>query len=386
MKKFFLLCCAVILCGCAKNYHLDLASMQPMPQDQEAADIPRNCEYLYENKKWEVAVVEFINNTGYGDMSLTTGSHTTSGTTNTVGVGAKTGKINRKGNYAEVGVDFEKAFSNFKGSSAEFMGEFAPSLGTFAQSVTEEALAQLGGVSLINRSHLDKILQEQQFQMTLADPDTVMEFGLLSGAKYIFTGSVDNIQANYVAPTGLRSNNTEIGAIISVISAGYDSAASGWFVTAAFTLNLLDAETGKLLYSRAFNGKKRATQSENFQADIVINTAKLIISEAVKTARNDLVNVFEVSGYINEIRGGKKIAQINLGADSGIHEGDILDVYDVHIATDFMTKRQKCSLIKLDAKVIVSDQISSGGSWGFIEGKRDSVKIGSYVKRSAVKE
>lgn len=373
--------------SCGGKKHLDLTGIAPMPQDQEAVNIPKDCEYLYEARKWEVAVVEFANNTGYGDMTVKNSQTNTAGVSNTVGASVDTGRVDRRGRYTGVGVGASSTVSAYSSNSSEFMGQFAPSLGTFAQSVTEETLSQLGGVTLVNRSHLDKILQEQQFQMTMADPDSVMEFGRLSGVRYIFTGSVDNIQANYVAPTGVRSGNSDFGTILSALSAGYDAVASGWFVSASITLNLIDAETGKVIYSKTVNSKERATQSSNFQADIIINTAKRMMGDAVKAARSELTGLFEMNGYINEMRGGKKVARINLGSDNGVHEGDVMDVYDVQVATDFLTKEMKCSLIKLNAKIIISDQISSAGSWGYVEGPDaalSGVKIGSHVKRSAV--
>lgn len=378
-----------VVASCGGKKHLDLTGMVPMPQDRETVNVPKECEYLYGTKSYEVAVVEFANNTGYGDMTVKNRQTNAAGVSDTVGVGVGTGRVDRRGNYVGMGVGSSHTVSAYSSNSTEFMSQFAPSLGTFAQSVTEETLAQLGGVNLINRSHMDKILREQQFQMTLADPNSVMEFGRLSGVKYIFTGSVDNIQAQYTAPSSVSGNGSNLGMMVSALSAGYNAAASGWFVSTAMTLNLIDAETGKVIYSKTVKSKERATQSPNFQPDIIINTAKRIMGNAVQAAKNELTNIFEMNGYINEMRGGKKVVQINLGSEKGIHYGDVLDVYDVQVATDFLTKESKCNLVKLDARVTVSDQISSGGSWGYLEGAEAAlrnVKIGSHVKRSAVGE
>lgn len=387
VKYLIVIFTLVVGISCSKNYDLDPTSMQQMPNDTNRLDIVKECKHLYESKKWEVAVLEFTNNTGYQDMTIKNTQSTTRGTANTVGVGVGVASADRRGNIVGVGVGASKTNFKYSTNSNEFMGQFAPSLGPFAQSVTEEVISQMGGVNLVSRSHLDKILKEQQFQMTLADPNTVMEFGLLSGVKYIVTGSVDNIQAKYVAPTNLRDADSDVGAILSLVSATYDVAASGWFVSADITVTFLDAETGKVMFTKSFKDSKRATQSPNFQPDIIINTAKQIFSNSIKNATNDLVKVFEMTGYVNELRGGKKIAHLNLGSKDGIQPGNVLDVYDMNISTDFLTNEKKCNLVKLNAKIIISNQISEGGSWGFVKGNDavlNNVKIGSFVKRSSV--
>ena len=43
---------------------------------------------------------------------------------------------------------------------------------------------------VLNRDSIKEILNEQQFQMTIADPETMIEFGLLAGIEGGFTGSV----------------------------------------------------------------------------------------------------------------------------------------------------------------------------------------------------
>ncbi len=389
LKKYFILFSIITLVSCAKNYNLNPNSMQSLDSDKLSIDMVKECQHLYEPKKWEIAVLEFDNNTGYGDMSVKNTASNTKGNAKTVGVEVGVSKVDRRGNSIGVGVGASNTNEQYSTNSEEFMGQFAPSLGTFAQSITEETLSQLGGVTLINRSHLEKVLKEQQFQMTIADPDTVMEFGRLSGVKYIVTGSVDNIQAKYVAPSNVRSNGSDIAAIISLASATYDVAASGWFVSSKMTISLIDAETGEIIYSKSVEGKIRASQSQNFQPDIIINAAKKIMSDAVNTAKNEFTKIFEVAGYVNELRGGKKIAHINLGKNKGIQTGNVFDVYNLNISTDFLTKEKKCDLVKLNAKIVVSDQISEDGAWGFIKGSKsvlDNIKIGSYIKRVSLSE
>lgn len=367
---------------------IDMSAMQLTPSDSQTAEVPKFCEYLYETKSWEIAVLEFKNNTGYGQGVV--GGSSSLGTglsrTETVGTGFAIG-----GPHAALGagVSTSNTAGVWSEDSSLFLTEFAPSLNTFAQSVTEDTLASIGGVSVLSRSQMENILKEQQFQMTLADTDTIMELGKLSGVKYIFTGSVDNIETKYIAPTALDGGDSPIGLMVSIVSAGVDMAQQGWYVTVSFTLNLIDAETGKILYSKRFKDSGRATQSYTFQPNLVINAAKGLFSSAVTKARDELSNIFEIKGYINEMRGGKRIAKINLGSAKGIKEGDVFDLYEIYSSTDFLTKEQKCSMSKTGAKLTIADQVSASEAWGFVSGKdkqKEKVKIGTLAVRSSLAE
>lgn len=390
MTRKFLLAVLVIpvtllSVSCGKP-NIDLGATTVTPIDMQMVEIPKQCEYLYNTKTWEVAVLEFNNNTGYG-QALVGGSNTRGrgvSRTNTVGAGVVVG-----GPHVAVGVGSSTSRTTglYSQDSTSFIAEFAPSLSTFAQSVTEEALVSMGGVSVVSRSHLENILKEQKFQMTIADPSKIMEFGKLAGVKLVFTGSVDNIETKYVAPSNMRGDDSSIGMLVNIISAGVDMAQQGWYVGVTFTLNLIDAETGKVIYSKKFNDNCRATQSGGFQPDLVINAAKGLFSKAVSNAKNELTSIFEVKGYINEMRGGKAIGKINLGSAKGVKEGDTFDLYSVYESTDFLTKEVKCSMAKTGATLLIADHVNEGEAWGVISGKSkalENVKIGTLAVRSAV--
>lgn len=384
-KFYFLLLLLIMPLACAKT-NLNPVDFASTPADTQVVDLPKNCAYLYEAKKWEVAVLEFNNNTGYGKGVV--GGVSTKGAsvsrTDTVGSGVVVGGRNAA---VGVGATSSRTTGVYAENSDIFLSEFAPSLNTFAQSVTEETLASLGGVTVVNRSHIEKILQEQKFQMTMADQDTVVEFGKLSGVKYIFTGSVDNIETKYVAPTNLKGGESAVGLIVSMVSAGVDKVQQGWYVTVHFTLNMIDAETGKIIYSKRFKDSGRATQSSEFRTDLIINAAKGLFSSAVLNAKHDLTSVFEMRGYINEMKGGKKIAKINLGSSQGVKAGDVFEVYGIYSASDFLTKAEKCSASKVGVTITIMDNVATEEAWGYIKGKEknlENLKIGSLVLRSSV--
>lgn len=387
VSLLFLVPFVFLLSSCGKPT-IDLTAFQMTPQDTQTVDIPEDCGHLYETKTWTVAVLEFNNNTGYGD-SLVGGSSTTGqgvSRTRTNSAGAVIGDYN---SAVGVGTSVSRTVSTYSSDSTSFLTEFAPSLSTFAQSVAEETLVSMGGVNIINRSHMANIMKEQKFQSTIADPNTIMEFGKLSGVKYIVTGAVDNIETKYVAPTALRSGDDAISMLASIVSIGVDAAMQGWYVTVTFSLSLVDAETGKVIYTKKFKDSGRATQSSGFQPDLVVNAAKGLFSSAVAKARNELTDIFQVKGYINEMRGGKEIAKINIGKVKGVKEGDGFDLFIVYTSTDFMTKQTSCSLSKTGARLIIADHVSDTESWGIISGKAkhlEGVKIGTLAVRTSLGE
>ena len=46
--------------------------------------------------------------------------------------------------------------------------------------------------AVVDRKNINKILQEQQFQMTIANPDTIVDFGQLVGAEAIWYGNAES--------------------------------------------------------------------------------------------------------------------------------------------------------------------------------------------------
>ncbi len=382
----FTIMATLFMAGCAKPM-LNVSDHQQMPSDSEVTNVPDDCLHLYRPETWQIAVVEFANNTGYQneiniDNTDTTGvalSHTRANTTGVVAggrnvaVGASTTKARTKTIYSE--------------DSTTFMTQFAPSLGTFAQSAVEEAIANIGGVQLYNRSSLDQILAEQQFQMTIADPDTVMEFGRLSGVKFILTGSVDYIETKYIQPTQVRDMSNEVATAFTIASLIADTALSGWYVSVATTLTLLNAETGEVVFSQRFEDEARASQHTNFQPDLIINAAKSLIVTALDNSKNYIADHFAITGYVNATRGDKTIAQINLGKSDGVKEGDVFTVHTLNVATDFLTQSSFCTVETVDAEIIISNQIDSENAWGYIKANKKSmphVKTGAYIKRTEI--
>lgn len=375
----------LLLSSCGKPT-IDLTAFQMTPQDTQTVDIPKDCSHLYDAKTWTVAVLEFNNNTGYGN-SVVGGSSTTGKGASRTRTDSAAAVIGGRNAAIGVGKSVSKTVSAYSEDSSTFLTEFAPSLSTFAQSVAEETLVSMGGINIINRSHIENIMKEQKFQSAMADTNTIMEFGKLSGVKFIVTGAIDNIETKYVAPTAMGGNDNAISMLMSIVSTGVDAAMQGWYVTVTFSLNLIDAETGKILFAKKFKDSGRATQSSGFQPDLVINAAKGLFSSAVLKARNELTEIFQVKGYINEMRGSKEIAKINIGKAKGVKEGDGFDLFLVYTSTDFMTKKVNCSLTKTGARLVIADHVSETESWGIISGKAkhiEGVKIGTLAVRTSL--
>ncbi|MDR2400256.1 MAG: penicillin-binding protein activator LpoB, partial [Deferribacteraceae bacterium] len=161
--------------GCAAA--IDPSLMEIGTGDMEEISIPSVCGGIYDRAGINVAVAEFLNNTAYQSGQVTTASGSSG-----FGVAVAPGFA---GGHT---------FHNYESASRYL----EPQLGEFAQSAVEGVLVNLGGVNVVARSQLDRILKEQQFQITIADPDTAVNFGRLAGARYMITGSVDNIKVSYL--------------------------------------------------------------------------------------------------------------------------------------------------------------------------------------------
>ncbi|MEF3255488.1 MAG: hypothetical protein K6348_08015, partial [Deferribacterales bacterium] len=66
--KYLSILTIFLVLACAQPPKVDPGALQITPADQEQVQIPKVCESQYQGKKYKIAVVDFANNTGYGDM------------------------------------------------------------------------------------------------------------------------------------------------------------------------------------------------------------------------------------------------------------------------------------------------------------------------------
>jgi curli biogenesis system outer membrane secretion channel CsgG len=367
-RLFFLFTVFFLLNGCAVT--VDPALMEIESADTEEVLIPLACSGIYDRSGINVAVVEFLNNTAYQR-----GQATTSASRSQAGIALTPGFIGGS------------SFRSYESASRYF----EPQLGEFAQSAVEGVLVNLGGVNVISRAQLQQVMNERQFQMTIADPDTVVDFGRLAGARYIITGSVDSIKVSHssqVQPIIAGSSDDALIAslIFSAVVLTYNALAAGWNIETELSVNVVDVETAKVVANTRVKGAGNIGTSSSFTLEQLVEGAKDAMGSSLKKIIPMLGEQFKVKGYINELRGGKQIALVSVGSEMGLKEGDKLIPQEVSAQTDFVSKSQKCNITPLNFTLTVSSSLGSDHAWAQVDTsdrvKLSRLKLGTLVYKS----
>ncbi len=362
---------------------VDPMSYQITPADAERIEIPNVCRASYKIEFPRVAVVEFENNTTFGDMTATNTSVNTKGTRKSVSAGAA-GIV---GGPGAVGVGYVGANrTDFQSNTQidSFQRQISSKVGEYAQSAVENTISKVGGTQMYDRKKLDKIMSEQKFQMTVGDPATAVKLGKMAGVQYIITGSVDNIAAKYVDK--IDNNNNVGGGLGAALSIGTALAntQAGWNINVEITVQLIDVETGQIIVSQKVTGREVAGGSSNFNPELAVTAAKKAMGEAVDDIKPVFSEKFAQKGYIQQLRGGKAVALINIGSDKGMQPGQKLEAFDFMEIVDPMTNVSSCTMTTIPVELTVSEQVQPGQSWVLIEGKPEvtsRVKVGTIIQR-----
>ncbi len=189
------------------------------------------------------------------------------------------------------------------------------SVGAFAESATQKivtALVNTKRVKVIERSALDAILKEQDFQLgDFSKTDGSVKIGELAGAEYILQGQLQQVSVSPVTETDVHGQPTNEPAFTATVE---------------FNLRLISVSTGEITASKGFSGSlgfmTRKTPAE------AANTA---LDYAVQKAGETLKLAFPAEGYILEIKKGKKgeikAVTITCGKDLGVKKEDVFRVY-----------------------------------------------------------
>jgi TolB-like protein len=179
---------------------------------------------------------------------------------------------------------------------------------SFAEAVTQkivDGFVNVKRVRVVERTALDKIMREQNFQMSdFSQPNESVKIGELLGAEYIVQGQLQQVSVSpYTSTTG----------------AGYTS-------TVDVSLRLINIS----------NGEITASKNLHFATGFLVdNTPMESIYRALKLHEKDvaewLKGLFPAEGFILEIKKAKKgeakIVVITCGKEQGVHEDDKFKVY-----------------------------------------------------------
>jgi hypothetical protein len=268
------------------------------------------------------------------------------------------------------------------------MREIAPNIGEYAQSSVENTMANIGGMDIFDRNNLQQIMSEQKFQMTIGDPNTAVQLGKLAGVQYIITGTVDNIATKYKDKAkSSDSGNAWLNLALSAATAAANTQA-GWNVDVEMTIKLLDVATGQVVINQKVKGHEVAGMQKNFNPEMAITAAKKAMGEAVDDLRPVFSERFSQRGYIQQLRGNKQVALINLGSEKGMQPGTKVVAYDFIEIVDPFTNVATCNMSAIPVELTVSDQIMANQAWLQVKGKPEQIsrlKLGVIIKRETLK-
>lgn len=108
--------------------------------------------------------------------------------------------------------------------------------------------------SVVDRKNINKILQEQQFQMTVANPDTIVDFGQLVGAEAIWYGNAESMY-NVTRSYETRSECVRYVDGRCSVYREYTVPCENRSILVTITPKLSSVSTGKVVYSKDFQEK-----------------------------------------------------------------------------------------------------------------------------------
>lgn len=260
------------------------------------------------------------------------------------------------------------------------------SLAAFAEAATQrviEAFVKLGRFVVLDRSAMEKIMKEQDFQLSdNVDPNTVTNIGGLLGAQYIVNGQLQQVSTNpYYNP---KDKTTLMG----------------YSGTVEIQITILDVATGQVMTSKRVKGSTEVEGTKILGMALLdayestpIKAAYKGLSECGSDLKKWLRDAFPVEGEIFEItkedkKKGATVVNITCGKDIGVKKGDRFRVYtesEVEIAGKM--RKKTTDVATLEVKTVAEDGWSSlcnveKGGKSIVE----KVKAGEKLKVVSVKK
>ena len=246
---------------------------------------------------------------------------------------------------------------------------------TVADSVID-VVVNMGGAKVFTRTEMQKVLQEQKFQMSgLVDDKTLINFGKLAGLQYIITGSISSINFGESAVMGLTKAIMGVGG--SSPEARID-----------LNIRMIDVTTGEIVFSKKVSGRDLLSNA-NYVG--MIASIKNASGKALEDIRPELSKRFVVKGYILQTRtsadGKERSTLINIGEKQGVKAGSKLIIYIFQDIKDPFSGKSTCDRVKLPVEAEVTDQIQDDKAWIIITGDPNQVRrvrTGALVERAPV--
>ena len=358
----------VIFTSCAtKNIEITKYNKE-ITQSQNIDDV---CKSKYETKRISVGVVEFTNNSNL-DMA-----------------NVKSKKANHT-----IGISTTSPNFGIKNEKESINRQVDPKLSKAFISQVEQMLLQTGAIDLYSRSDLGKIDDELKLQDSgLLNPNSIVEFGLTSGVKYIVTGSIDYINhnfKNYSKYTNVardishHTDNKDFKTLTSVAHLA-TMFLDGTKIKTAVTIKIIDVATGKIIFSK--QTKKNTTLSGNKKPSYneLVGAVKSCISDALPKLQPELQKHFELTGYITQAKTNENenetVVQINLGNIDQIQEGQEFTLILTKKIYNPLTQKNTCNLTATDTVFTVTNKIEQNSAWLKTDDK-NNIKLYQLLRRT----
>lgn len=249
---------------------------------------------------------------------------------------------------------------------------WANELGGAAADVLTTRLVQDGTFTVVERSRLQSIIEEQGLQMSgIVNPDHAVQIGRVAGVHYMILGSISrfSIDQKSVGAFGMRANVTE--------------------AESALNVRVISTETAEIVAAAEGDGKKRMggvsaggldfSQSASFSLDIAQEALEPALDKIVEglVGQQDRLQVFTVEVPL------EAAAVVGLGANGAVYINRGANA-DTQVGQRFAVMRVVDEIVSSSGEVldVVTEQV------GIIEVVRvlDRSAVCSVVEGAAPEE
>ena len=241
-----------------------------------------------------------------------------------------------------------------------------------AEIMTEQLIVAIhssGIYSVVERTQLGLILQEQGFQNIAVDPSQAVELGKLIGANYTMVGKVT------MAVVEQNPTSSAVGQLTSLLGLEGIGEMAGQYVNKfkgkiLFEFRFVDTATGEIIMAKTVTGNKSGSSVTDAFNNACKNAAENFLKEL------DSLNPFRAR--IAEINGAD--IYIDKGLEAGLRQGETLIV--VREGAPIVVNGKIVAMRQSEVGKIKVVEVNSDYAVCKMEGILNDIQKGDVVKRS----
>jgi curli biogenesis system outer membrane secretion channel CsgG len=212
-------------------------------------------------------------------------------------------------------------------------------LGKIVSEMFVTSLVQLGCFDVVERGKLNEIMEEIKLEEGgMVDPSTAVKAGKLLGVDYILTGTITEF--------GIREEKK--GGILGFLRNLFGGGAKKVSIARVkFDYRIIDVATGKIFFADTGEGEEKqssfsvgvGTDLNKWIAGVGTESREWEESSFAKATRKAVRNAIGKFSFLFSPQGKviareKKTVILDIGAQAGLKEGMVLEVYRVHPVKD----------------------------------------------------